>query len=102
MKKTQSGYRAFVALCLILGIFLCMRAWKLRALAEGTVRNAARNSLEILERERGWLLSDIDIQSVTKEEIVLFYQPHKKGEDTGMCFVMTLSSHSLAPCDAKP
>ncbi len=101
MKTARREYAAFILACAVVAVILGMRAWRIRALWNAQERKEVQASLQAIVDERGWLLSDMEIVSIQNGVVKLNHRSHILGQDPSACFVMTMSTRSLAPCAAK-
>lgn len=86
-----------VALC---AIPLLLRLWQLSPLyLHADLRADAKEAMLRLEREKGWLLSDVSVRSISKDSMHITYAPHIRGRDPSHCYVVDLPSSALHPCD---
>jgi hypothetical protein len=86
---------------IVLGAWLMVRLYPLRLLyLDSEARASAEKALRTVGDRRGWLLSDIRIDSVDHDTLKLTYRPHIRGSDPWDCHVLQLDDSFLNPCDA--
>ena len=89
----------FCAGCVLI---LCVEAaqlWAIRPLlAQGAVRAEAQKALQAITDREGWLLSDVELQSVSETGARIVHLPHGRHAEPGTCFDLTFSGSTLHPC----
>lgn len=88
----------FIILCLLLAALFIPRAWALRSLADAEIRTTVQQRLTEFADKNGWLLSDLDLQSVEGDTARVFHKEHRRGEDRSDCFLISLRSGIAVPC----
>lgn len=89
----------FWVAALVIAIVLMLHVWNLLPMyIDASVRNDVREHIETVTRERGWLLSDIRIRSVTKESFTFIHQQHHRGPDETACYEWLWGSSGPIPC----
>ncbi|MEI8229883.1 MAG: polyprenol monophosphomannose synthase [Candidatus Peregrinibacteria bacterium] len=77
------------------------RAWAIRSLySDYEIRMNAQENLQSIARERGWLLSDISIESIQGNTLRLEHQLHRREASTSECFMVNLPSAVVLPCSS--
>ncbi len=87
-------------ICLLIPgyIFLQHISHLLPLFAGAKERQAVQNASD----REGWLLSDIDVQAVSQQQVRLLLHEHHRGPDGETCFLMRLNDSSLHPCTPQP
>jgi hypothetical protein len=101
MKKKIYTFWLFSTFCILLLCILGMRIWNIHPLVSTTMQRDIAIILKKLEREHGWLISDIFIQKISEKEMIIHHSPHIRGRDPLSCYVITLTTHSITPCLEK-
>ena len=87
----------------VIGISAVIFGWRAVQLTplylSGQTRNRVQAALTRAADREGWLLSDLDLQSVSDSEIIVIHREHRRGADPEHCLVIRLSDSSLRPCD---
>jgi hypothetical protein len=102
MKKRDLPYMGFFwTAVMITLVILAVRAWQLSPLlVNKAVRTQAEESMRRLERDRGWLLSDISVRSVSSDNMRIVYRPHLRGTDPKNCYIVSFPSSAVEPCNS--
>jgi dolichol-phosphate mannosyltransferase len=89
----------FAVASVAIAIILLFQLWPIRLLyLDPDVRARVRSGLLLLNANEGWLLSDIDVRSVSRDRAVLTHRFHMRGRDPAQCVVMSLDTFQLSPC----
>lgn len=92
--------RLFLALCIFIGALLIVRLVPIVPLyTSSETRSAATQALHSLSQRNGWLLSDLSIQSIAGNHILVRYAPHIRGADPAACVAVSLITFDAEPCD---
>lgn len=99
MLSQRHFWDSFWGICILIALAFAARAWNLRLLyADPVIREKARISLETVAEREGWLLSDMPVQKVTRDWMVIHYRRHIRGPDPRACFYVAFDTHALSPC----
>jgi hypothetical protein len=87
-------------------LFLCaitipvaVKIWAIRPLyIDSAKRQTLEHTLRTIADEQGWLLSDISIEQIRGNTVVIEHRFHIRGEDPENCFTFDLPSSHLTPC----
>lgn len=91
----------FWAAVLTASVLLLPRAWSLRTLLmDASTRGAVSAALRIAADRQGWLLSDIQLTSVTREAILLTHQSYRRVASPSVSCSLRLHPPVLA-CDDR-
>lgn len=92
----------FWLLCVVIAVVLLPRAWALRSLyLDRELRGHVRGTIEAVAREQGWLLSDMELRSVSDDRIRIVHRQHVRGADPKECVDALFASPELLPCDRE-
>ena len=95
----KTGPYLFGIVCLLTGIILFPRAYALRQLyLNAEFRGSVRTALETAASREGWLLSDIELTSVSNTAISIIHRDHLRTRQPGESCVITLDKNILT-CD---
>ncbi len=86
----------FFAVVLFLFIVLGAKAFLLFPLINDYAR--IQESLKQLETEQGWLISDMSLESVTKEGFTFMHRQHHRGNDEETCYEWLFGNSKPIPC----
>ena len=90
----------FLAILLIAGVVFAWQAWQLRLLyTDSTTREAARTAMTAAADHQGWLLSDMIVDRVEHDRLMLTYREHRRGTDPETCYTLLFKDSSLHPCE---
>lgn len=79
---------------------LAIQAWNVRLLAiDPTVRTRTQSALQRAANDRGWLLSDLDVTSVTTHAARVIHRRHLRGRDPVSCFILRFEPLTVIPCE---
>lgn len=98
------GWRRFLPAFLIAAvtaavIVLLLRAWNLhRLFLSPGLRSAVESRVKTVAAERGWLLSDIDLQSVGWQTFAIEHKPHSRFSVASEHCVISYNPDSPAEC----
>lgn len=91
----------FVLACVALFLFLLPRALALSPLiADGALRTQAQTALRASAEREGWLLSWMEVRSLTPEFITVDVHRQRRGADDAFCVHIPLDLSPSQPCDA--
>lgn len=86
-------------LFVVAAVPFAVRAWHLRFLTiDSAVRLRTQSALQRVASERGWLLSDLDVDSVTPFSARVIHREHLRGKDPVECFILRFQPLTLIPC----
>lgn len=92
-------WNSFWGICALIGLIVLVRVWNLRLLyIDPTIRDQAKTSLEAVAEREGWLLSDMPVQKVTRDWLLIHYRQHVRGPDPVTCYYIAFDTHALSPC----
>jgi len=100
MKKPVAYARLFALTVVVFGSIFLWRIWQISPLfLQADVRKSAEAAMRSLEKEKGWLLSDLSVRHVTASEMTVVYRNHIRGRDPETCYRVDLLSFASRPCD---
>ena len=92
----------FTATVITVGAVLCWRIANVFPLyMNATIRMETETTLRTVADREGWLLSDMIIEHVTEEGLLVTHRRHIRGNDPETCYVIGFKDASLHPCAAK-
>lgn len=92
-------WNSFWGICVLIALAVAVRAWNLRLLyIDSVIREKVKTSLEAVSEREGWLISDMPVQKVTQDWIVIHYRQHVRGPDPRTCYYVAFDTHALSPC----
>ena len=98
--KKRSPLLFFVLILLIPGmIFIGRIGYLLPLYTDSRTRETVKSALIAVTTREGWLLSDIDMRSVSNDSIRFIHHEHLRGPDPQTCYSLMLNDLSLSPCD---
>ncbi len=92
--------RVFIVLSVILAVIFALRIWAIRPIfLDVDFRTALPARLQTFADDRGWLLSDVWVESISENGFVtLKHRRHMRGEDPEECLLLR-PSVALTLCD---
>jgi glycosyltransferase involved in cell wall biosynthesis len=89
----------FLIVVIIAAIVLGIRAWNIHLLyTDADVRAQVQTMLWQLQRDQGWIISDISIDSVTHDGFAFTYEQHHRGPDHRMHCAWSFVPSSAVQC----
>jgi hypothetical protein len=77
-----------------------LRIWPLRLLyTDAKVRAETEQAVRSIAESKGWIVSDIAIEYVHPDRLVLIHQLHVRGIDPRECLVYSFADSTLLPCE---
>jgi hypothetical protein len=93
-------WNVFWGICVLIALVAAVRAWNLRFLyVDQHIREQSQIALEAVAQREGWLISDMSVQTVTRNSLVIHHRQHVRGSDPTVCQFIAFDSHALSPCD---
>lgn len=92
---------AFFCVLVVLAVFFALvpRVWSLRLLYfDRAVRSNVQSSLLRFRDERGWLLSNVELQEVHRDGFRFLHRQHVRGEDPVECYLYSFTDRALRSC----
>ena len=90
----------FMLITAAMTLMLIPRAWDLRLLVlDANLRHKVPQEIRRIADEHGWILSDIDLQTIEKDRMTFVYRQHHRGEDPTECFTALFGTSQLLPCN---
>ncbi|MBM3228050.1 hypothetical protein FJZ27_04310 [Candidatus Peribacteria bacterium] len=83
---------------LAIGMVVAGRLWHMRLLADVSVRSRVQQSLQLVAKREGWLISDMSIRSVTPDAVIIEHRQHMRGRDPRVCVRIPLGTLEILPC----
>jgi hypothetical protein len=100
-RASRLGPLLFVIAILISVLLWLPRAWALRAMyVDATLRSQVRTALTTVASREGWLLSDIELLSVSHGALAIRHHDHLRVPTPSTDCTVTLPSNTLA-CGAS-
>ena len=97
--NSRTQFSLFALLIILIAAFLGYRLWQLHPLYRN--HDAIRASLTTVAEREGWLLSGVEMQTVTDDAVTLIYHDRRRGQDVQTCFILRLADNSLVSCADK-
>lgn len=92
-------HRLFLLVSAVLAVTFALQAWPLSPLVLDTnVRTLTTRAMKHLEQDRGWLLSDILVQSVSATDMRIIHRRHIRGVDPQECDIVDFKTFTPKPC----
>jgi len=100
MQRCQCPLFYFLGICVFAVIVLAPRVWGLRALyLDKDVRNASAVTMKEVAAKQGWLISDMKVLKISKQNIVIHHTPHTRWTDLSTCYVLSQSDFTTELCE---
>ena len=91
----------FVIVAITVAIPLSVVTWRLHPLyLDSGNRGRVETVLKELMQAHGWLASDVELQQVWSDHMIIGYRPHHFGKDTNdQCYLIEFYNPVLQPCN---
>src|SRR3989338_3450553 len=99
MLPQRHFWNSFWGICVLITLVVLVRAWNLQLLyTDPTVREQTKIAMETVAEREGWLISDMHVQKVTRDWLVVHHRQHVRGPDPTSCYTIAFDSLELSPC----
>lgn len=91
----------FALTTLMIALLLLWRIVMIGAIyVHPSVRSEVERLLLTLAEERGWLLSDLLLERVTEDGVIITHRTHTRGPDVTECYAYVFGDPDIHPCDS--
>jgi hypothetical protein len=90
----------FFGLLAVLALLLFWRVWQIKGIyLNKDIRTATELTLVRLQNQEGWLISDMQLLTVTPDVITIMHRWHGRGTDPRQCIEASTTLPKMRRCD---